>query len=430
MGGDYFQTSDSEFDVDNGQGGLGDPIDYNFTNYVNWLGLFGQAEYSLDALKTYAMAGVTTVKYTHWNHFKDASNCSRELCKGSLKDATGLDFVEGLGDATGGHENDNYIEADPISPFQFKGGVLYELGNALSFLNSIPVVGSVYDDVDVWFNFGLIDKAPIFDQVIQDWDDAKMATDPKNEKFTAFEFGLNARSNDGKFAGSLNIYNTSWNDRIATRSVQNEDGDNDLVYLTGINQIHSGIESEFAAQINDMFRLDIGLSLGNWRYADDATGTYRDSDGSDNSYNYALKDLKVGDMPQASANFGLTANPAEGAAVQLSYRYYDLFYADWSPTSREFSDENSADRKQSFKIPSYGIFDLNASYDLPFDFNGITAKVVLNIRNLFDEVYIQDALDNSRYNAYPFRVNDHSANAAEVYLGMPTSYNLGLKINF
>ena len=28
-----------------------------------------------------------------------------------------------------------------------------------------------------------------------------MATDPKNEKFTAFEFGLNARSNDGILAG-------------------------------------------------------------------------------------------------------------------------------------------------------------------------------------------------------------------------------------
>ena len=67
-------TSDSEFDSDNGQGGLGDPIDYNFTNYVNWLGLFGQVEYSMNALKTYAMAGMTTVKYTHWNHFKDASN--------------------------------------------------------------------------------------------------------------------------------------------------------------------------------------------------------------------------------------------------------------------------------------------------------------------------------------------------------------------
>ena len=29
-----------------------------------------------------------------------------------------------------------------------------------------------------------------------------------------------------------------------------------------------------------------------------------------------------------------------------------------------------------------------------------------------------------------FRVNSHTANVAEVYLGMPTSYNLGLKINF
>ena len=427
LGGDYYQTSDSEFEVDNGQGGLGDPIDYNFTNYVSWLGLFGQVEYSLNALKTYAMAGMTTVKYTHWNHFKDASNYDYSYAQG--KDASGLDFVEGLGDATGGHANDLYIEADPISTFQVKGGVLYELGGALSFLDAIPFVGKVYDNTDVWFNFGLIDKAPIFDQVIQDWD-GRMSTDPKNEKFTAFEFGLNASSNDGSLAGKLNIYSTTWNDRIATRTVQNEDGDDDIIYLTGINQAHLGIETEFAAQLNDLFRLDIGASIGSWKYTDDATGTYRDSDGTDESYGYAIKDTKVGDMPQFGLNFGLTALPVDGAALQLTYRYYDLFFADWSPTSRSFSSESDADRNQPFRIPSYGLVDLNASYDLPFDFNGITAQVVLNVRNLLDEVYIQDALDNSRYNAYPFRVNDHSANAAEVYLGMPTTYNLGLSIKF
>ena len=47
-------TSDSEFESDNGQGGLGDPIDYNFTNYVNWLGLFGQVEYSMNAFIEYS----------------------------------------------------------------------------------------------------------------------------------------------------------------------------------------------------------------------------------------------------------------------------------------------------------------------------------------------------------------------------------------
>ena len=122
LGGDYYMTSDSEFDSDNGQGGLGDPIDYNFTNYVNWLGLFGQVEYSMNALKTYAMAGMTTVKYTHWNHFKDARNYDYSYVQ--AKDASDLDFVEGLGDATGGHANDLYIEADPITTFQVKGGVL------------------------------------------------------------------------------------------------------------------------------------------------------------------------------------------------------------------------------------------------------------------------------------------------------------------
>ena len=61
-----------------------------------------------------------------------------------------------------------------------------------------------------------------------------------------------------------------------------------------------------------MFRVDLGLGL-NWRYTDNAVGTYRDSDGSDQSYGYALKDVKVGDSPQATVSFGLTASPVDGA---------------------------------------------------------------------------------------------------------------------
>ena len=96
-------------------------------------------------------------------------------------------------------------------------------------------------------------------------------------------------------AGKFGFYSTSWNDRVATRTVQNEDGDDDIIYLTGINQQHSGIETEFSAQLNDVFRADFGLSYGNWVFTDDATGTYRDSDGSDQTYSYSIKDLKVGE---------------------------------------------------------------------------------------------------------------------------------------
>ena len=255
-----------------------------------------------------------------------------------------------------------------------------------------------------------------------------MSTDPINEKFVAFEFGLNARSNDGTLAGKLNIYNTSWNDRIETRTVLNDEGDQDIIYLTGINQVHTGIETEFAAQINDMFRLDLGASFGSWRYIDDATGTYRGNNNTEQTYNYALKDLKVGDAPQASMTFGLTAAPVEGSAIQLTYRRYELYYSEWEPTDREFSDGESGDRGQPWKVPGYGIFDLNASYDLPFEYAGAKASVVLNVRNLLDEVYVQDATDNSKYNSFGGKT--HTANSAEVYLGMPKSYNLGLRINF
>ena len=420
LGGEFFVNTDSDFDGEGQQKGLGDPIDYNFTNTVDWLGLFGQVEYNTGALTAYGMGGLTTVKYTHWNHFKAAANYDYTYVQ--EKDGSSADWVEGPGDDMGGNPGELYIEADPISTMQAKGGLMYGLGDVFSFLNMIPVVGKVYDDADIWFNFGLIDKAPIFDQVIQDWD-GKMSTDPKNEKFNAFELGLNTRSNDGTMAAKINFYSTTWSDRIATKYIVNpETEDDEIVYLTGINQTHTGIESEFAAQIHPMVRLDINMGLGNWGYTDDATGSYRD-DETDVEYTYGLKDLKVGDMPQATMALGFTVTPVEGATIQALYRYYALHYADWSPSSREGGD----DRIQVWKAPAYGVLDVHATYDIPIEFGSAKPSVFLHMFNALDEVYIQDAVDNSSYNAWS---DTHRASDAEVFFGLPASFNLGLRVSF
>ena len=37
----------------------------------------------------------------------------------------------------------------------------------------------------------------------------------------------------------------------------------------------------------------------------------------------------------------------DGSTVQFTYRFYDQFYSDWSPTSREYSDGDTPDRGQS-----------------------------------------------------------------------------------
>ena len=424
LGGQYFVNTDGDFDEAGAQKGLGDAIDYNFTNTVDWLGLLGQVQYQTGNISAYGMAGLTTVKYTMWDHFKRASNYNYSYVQ--EKDGSSADWVTG-----GGNPGELYIEADPISTSQVKGGLMYGLGDALGFLNIIPVIGKVYENTDLWLNFGLIDKAPTFDQVIQDWD-AKMATDPSNEKFTAFEMGFNFSSNDGTMASKLNFYSTTWTDRVQTKTAgdQGDSTDDIIVYLSGINQAHSGVEVEVAAQIHDMVRLDVAVGIGNWVFTDDASGTYRDA-GDEVSFNYALKDLHVGDMPQANMALGITLTPIEGAVLQFNYRYYDNNYSDWGVSSREYSDNtdvNDIDRANSWNAPSYGVLDIHGSYDLPLELGSAKPSLFIHVFNALDEVYIQDATDNSKYNSWgsPW----HGADDAEVFFGLPMSFNAGLSIAF
>jgi outer membrane receptor protein involved in Fe transport len=77
--------------------------------------------------------------------------------------------------------------------------------------------------------------------------------------------------------------------------------------------------------------------------------------------------------------------------------------------------------------PNYTLFDLHAAYDLPFDLRGVKLQAFLHMFNLLDSAYIQDAIDNSQYNAYD---NDHDADDAEVFFGLPRSFNVGLSVRF
>ena len=109
--------------------------------------------------------------------------------------------------------------------------------------------------------------------------------------------------------------------------------------------------------------------------------------------------------------------------LQFVYRYYANNYADWDPFSR--TDET--DRMQSWKAPSYGVVDFHARYSLPLGVKGVKAEVFAHVFNLLNNVFIQDAVDNSQFNAFD---KDHDADDAEVFFGMPRSANAGFRITF
>ena len=378
--GGQFYVNFADKNYPNGrERGLGDIIAYHNETTVDWIGFFAQGSYTAGPLSAYGMAGTSSIKYSYQDHFSVA---------------------------------DELITADAISAVQVKGGLMYD----------------VSDNISVFGNFGIVEKPPIMDNVIHY--SGAVAEKTVNEQFTSFEAGLNFNSD--KAALKASYYNTQWKDRNLTRNVttgQGSSGDTDIIFLTGVNQSHSGFEVEGSYQVMDMLRLDMAAGFGDWYFDGDAKGDYQeftDAGVVSTSYEYGLDKLKVGDMPQSMMVVGATVTPISGLRIQGLFNWYDNNYSDWSPASREISG-GTADREQVWMAPGYSKIDLHAYYNLPMSLAGTKLQVFAHVFNLTDALFIQDAVDNSQYNAWD---KDHDADSAEVFFGTPMYFNMGLTVRF
>jgi len=375
---------------------LAGKINYNNTNTIDWLGFFAQGEYKKNLFSLYGMGGVSMIKYSLIDHFKKAANHQAS-------------YVEA------GDNGELKIVSDWISAIQFKAGGLYK----------------VTDNMDVFANFGYVEKVPILDNVIDDVEIA-LAPKPTNEKFISTELGWNYRALADKLAMKVNVYNTKWKDRNVIKAVssgQGSSGDTDLIFLTGMNQTHRGFEMEVACQPISLVRFDAAVSIGKFQYANDAKGTYKDVEADTTAkYTYAIKDLMVGDSPQSIYSFTTSVYPIRGLTVQATLNYYDRYWAEWDPASRIIGSNGVADREQSWQVPSYSKIDVHAMYNIPVTLVGVRFQVFCHIFNLTDALYIQDAIDNSLYNAYDAKA--HKADDAEVFIGAPRRINFGLNMYF
>ncbi len=397
LGGDFYQDTADEFlnpAAAETYKKLGDKVDYNNTNKVSWFGAYLQGEYTADKFTFYGTAGWSMIKYDYTDHFRTAQ-----------KDASGNPIAS---------SGKLMIETDWINGYQFKGGASFRATN----------------DVDVYFNAGYVSKVPIFDQVIDDNTGVKL-DDPKNEKFISAEVGTNVRLLRNQLTLKGNFYFTQWNDRANTIIVRNADGSDGLVRLAGIDATHMGVEFEAAYQPVRFLRLDAAASFGMWEYKNDVTGIYVSdfATGQQDTVNYYLDGLKVGDAPQTQFAGALTLVPTNGLQFQLVWKYFSNYYSNFDPFSRQ--DPN--DREQVWEVPSYNLFDFHMQYTLPAQIAGLDVTLFGHIFNLFDELYVQDATDNSSFNAYT--ANDavngtHKADDAEIFPGLPRTFNAGFQIGF
>jgi len=387
LGGDYYVDYADDNASDGKKVGLGDIIAYHNHTTVDWIGGFVQGNYTKDKLNVYGMGGLSSIKYSYQDHFTVA---------------------------------DEVITADAISTFQVKGGAMYD----------------VDDNVSVFANTGYVQKPPIMDNVI--YFDGTVASDPANEAFISSEAGVNFSTEN--VAVKVSAYNTDWKDRNLTKSVttgQGDSGDTDVIFLSGINQKHQGLEIEGSMKLNDMIRLNGAVSFGNWKFDGDAAGNYQENEYNAEGqviglkttpYTYALDGLWVGDMPQTAYVLGAELTPIKGLRLSGVFKMYDKNYSDWSPGAREYDGSDAdADRSQVWQAPGYNRLDLHGSYKLP-KIGGLDMSLTGHVFNALDAVYVQDAVDNSQYNGFGDKL--HLPHNAEVFLGTPRYANIGLVVNF
>ena len=385
LGGDYYVDTRNEFDTtaDQRKKRLGDKVNYWNTNTVDWLGLFATAKYDRGPISAFGTYGYSSIDYSYLDHFK----------KG----------VDG---------NELFAEATGLDGNQIKGGVNYEFTEQFS----------------AFFNAGWVDRAPIFDGAIDD-STGQLVPDPTNEKYTSMEVGGRWSTPDNNFWIAANAYFTTWRDLTGTDV--NEQADL-VTYQRGIDSDYNGIEIESAYKVNQWVRLDAAASFGDWTYVNDVAYTqYTISTRQQipNTNKLYLDGLKVGDQPQTQVTYAVTVFPTDGLSIKLQSRWYSDYYADYDALTRN----NPADREQSWKIPSFTVYDLHVNYNLPETFGPFNVSLFAHAFNLFDSTYIADASDNSSFEGLPpghLGVQSHSAQSASVFFGQKFRWNIGAKFRF
>ena len=367
---------------------LGEKIDYNNTNTINWYAGFLQGEFTDGPLTAFGSTGYSMVKYTFVNHFmKDPDDPTKE----------------------------NETETDWIGGFQIKGGASY----------------LVMSDLGIFGNAGFISKPPIFDEVIDD-SDGSLAPDPKNEKILSGEAGLSWVGLDGDLNIKADGYYTIWKDQVFREWVQvDTSGTEEPLFVSGLNSSHMGVELEASYHPLDFVRFQLNASKGLWKYTDDVSAVLKTYGGENDTINLYVKDLRVGNQPQTQLSLAATIYPIEGLEAKIVGKYFSNFWSDWNPLNRD--DPN--DRRQSWQIPNYTTFDLHVNYVIPTVAKGLRFSLFAHVFNLFDEIYIQDATDNSDFNCFGYwdvwhyePYHPHTASAAEVFFGPRRSINMGVQI--
>ncbi|MHC5309716.1 TonB-dependent receptor [Myroides sp. LJL116] len=377
-------------------------VGYHNDGNVKWLGGFGQVEYSKDDISVFAQGSISN----QWMQRIDYFNYDRSTAKGA---------------------EDYKTNWKSISGGSIKGGVNY----------------NITEVHNVFVNAGYFSRQPFMNNGVYLNNTNTVNPNLTNEKVLGFEFGYGLRTD--RVRANLNLYRTSWKDRV-TRATGRFDTDeigsngkpvqvNGYATLTGVEQIHTGMEMDFLYNPIDRLNITGSFSWGDWKYAKDVTGTYYneddntpiyDKDGNLETKTLYINGAKVGGAPQLIFNLGANYEIVQGLKVDANYRYNDNFYG-------TLNVDGASDRGKSgsMQLPAFNLVDAGMSYRLPVGKDRSNSVVMrVNVNNVFNTTYITTARTNIQVDEKTTATWKGIDERNEVMFGVGRTWNFSLRYNF
>ena len=359
---------------------VGDRFDVNYTTTVASEGVFLQSEYSKNDLSA---------------------------------------FISLAADNTGNRKLDyfDYLYTDPARETKFVNFLGYQTKGGANY--------NLDSHNNVFVNVGYLQRAPLVSSVFLDFkNDVNTAAVP--EKLLSYELGYGFKS--ALFTANINAFHTTYKDRSIAPKTYTDATTGDLITanLSGVNELHQGIETELKFRPTRAVTLRGMLTVGDYHYTDNA-GPATVTNPTTGKYatvpEVYLKGLKVGDAAQTTAALGLDVNVLPQVKLGANYNYYANYTAYYDPTKL------TTPGYVPYKLPNYNLLDMNLVFR--FKFAGLDGSFIGNVYNVLNTHYLSDAYDsNAGAVSASGAIINPTPSSVGVYYGIGRQYTTTLKFKF
>ncbi|MEO2051822.1 MAG: carboxypeptidase-like regulatory domain-containing protein [Allomuricauda sp.] len=364
-------------------------IAYSNDERISYGGLFTQLEYATDTFSTFFQGSISNQYHQRFDFYQYADQA---LIDGTSSQATGTPLPAGIEPGTDSEKVNNF-------GYNAKGGFSYSPTMQHSFYG----------------NVGYYNRQPYHDNIYLNFTN-QVNPLTENEKIFGLEAGYGFSS--AIFSANVNLYRTSWKDRVVTSS----DIVDDVVTFEsnfGTEQLHTGVEVDFKLRPVDGLSINGFASIGDWVYKGDAVTQVTDE--NRNVISFETEDFdggKVGGAAQTSGGLGFAYRINKMISVDSDWRYYADLYSDVGAI------------KENLKLPSFNILDAGVTFRMPLGADKTKQlKIRGNVNNALNTIYIS-RLTTARF----VEPGDETYNGLNVsnqgYFGWGRTWNVTLRYDF